>query len=427
MAITFDTGQPIERPSADAGEATALLKFLAVATVLGGLMFNLFLCFVNTKLMALRDSHAMAFELAIIAVAFFAAADRRAGLYLFIGIFVSYMIMLFAMQGVADPKAVRDVMVPVIFIALGSRVKSLALADMMMVVAAILIILFALIEYFLLENYLNYFNVLGYYISKGAVRLEETFGISRGLFISGNRPEPRTILPFLGQHRVSSVFLEPVSMGNFGVITFAWAMFRQQWAGRYFLFVAALFMVTMADARFGLFTCILIAAASPFFRIIPRTVWLVMPFLFLALIAAYGLISGTNGGPNDLSGRIAVTAHILTDLSPGVVFGFEATERFTADSGLVYTLTKFGLIGFIGLWAAYVFMPFKDPKAWQFHSMMTVYLLLIMVISNSFYSIKTGSLMWFLLGTVSAIDLPKGPPIWMTWLSNLRSDERSAT
>ena len=40
------------------------------------------------------------------------------------------------------------------------------------------------------------------------------------------RYEGRTLLPWLGEHRVSSVFLEPVSVGNFGAICFSWIVLR---------------------------------------------------------------------------------------------------------------------------------------------------------------------------------------------------------
>ena len=354
------------------------------------------------------------------------AMDRRAGLYLFLGIFVSYMLMLFALRGAADLKAVRDVLIPVIFYAMGSRLRDLRLADSLAVWSAVTVLFFALFEYFLLDLYLDWFNVLGYYISKGTVTLTESYGVTKGLFISGSRPEPRTILTFLGQHRVSSVFLEPVSMGNFGVIIFSWAMFRRGWSGRWFLFAAALGMVVLADARFGLFTCILITILAPVFKLIPRTLWLVMPFLMLAVIGAYGLATGTNGGPNDLAGRIAVTAHILTELPLPAILGVETTDQFTADSGLAYTLTKFGLFGFIGLWAVFVFMPFRNARAWEFHSMMIVYLLLIMVISNSFFSIKTGALMWFMAGTVAAVDIPAIKSFWSRLLERAQSSAGQA-
>lgn len=390
----------------------AFLRFCAISSVMGGLVFNFFLCFVNTRIMGIRDSHVMLMELAVIGTAFLVAADRRAGFYLVLGIFTSYMLFLFALRGQNDLKALRDIFIPIVFFAMGSRLCDLRLADRLAVWSAAIVLFFAFFEYFLLDIYLEWFNVLGYYISRGTVSLAESFGATKGLFISGNRPEPRTILPFLGQHRVSSVFLEPVSMGNFGAILFAWAMFRQGWSGRWFLFVAAIMMTVFADARFGLFTCLLMAVLTPFYRIIPRTVWLVMPLLFLSVIAAYGLATGTHGGDNSLSGRIEATASIISKLPVGVVLGTEVSDSFTADSGMAYTLTKFGLLGFPVLWALFVFQPLCTARAWQFHSMMVIYLMLIMVISNSFFSIKTAALMWFLTGTAAAVDLPKVRSLW---------------
>jgi putative polymerase len=391
---------------------SGFLRLCAIASVMGALVFNFFLCFANTRAMAIRDSHVMMMELAIIGTAFLAAADRRAGLYLVLGIFTTYMLFLFTLRGQNDLKALRDIFIPVIFFAMGSRLRDIKLADRLAVFSVVIVLTFAGFEYFFLDVYLEWFNVLGYYISRGTVTLAESFGATKGLFISGNRPEPRSILPFLGQHRVSSVFLEPVSMGNFGAIIFAWAMFRRGWVGRWFLFPAAIAMTVAADARFGLFTCILMGVLTPFFRIIPRTVWLVMPIFVLAVIGAYGLATGTAGGDNSFSGRIEATAAIISKLPVGVVLGVEATEGFTADSGMAYTLTKFGLIGFVALWAMFVFQPLRSARAWNLHSMMILYVALIMVISNSFFSIKTAALMWFMTGTAAAVNLPRVRSLW---------------
>lgn len=412
MALTCDTTLPPDASGDSASMVAAFIRIAAIASVLGGLTFNLFLCFVNTRVMGISDSHVMLAEMAVTGTAFLAALDRRAGLYLFLAIFLTYMLFLFALRHQNDIKAIRDVLNPVIFYALGSRLKDLKLADRLALISAIVALFFAFFEYFLLDIYLDWFNVLGYYISRGTVTLQESYGATKGLFISGNRPEPRTLLPFLGQQRVSSVFLEPVSMGNFGAILYAWGLFRAECRYRWFLIIAALTLITFADARFGLSTCIMMTVLSPFFRFIPRQVWVVMPFLFLSIFAAYGLITGTNSGPNDIAGRFASTAHIMTSLPMGVVLGYENYDEFTADSGFAYTLTKFGIWGFVGLWATFVFLPLRSARAWQFHSMMIIYLMLIMIISNSFYSVKTAALMFFLLGTAASADFPPARSLW---------------
>ncbi|MBV2183542.1 MAG: UDP-phosphate alpha N-acetylglucosaminyltransferase [Rhizobium sp.] len=385
----------------------SLRRRLATIAVIGGLTFNALLCFLNTTAMGIRESHVMLFEMVLIGCAFLAALSRRIDLYLVSAFFLSYMLLLFALRGEIDLKAVRDVLIPIGFYFMGTQVRDIRLADRLVTVSIAIVLVFGLFEYFLTELYLDFFNVLGYFIARGSLTLEETFGTTRGLFISGLRPEPRTLLSFLGQHRVSSVFLEPVSAGNFGAIVFAWALFRSDMRFRFAVMAAALATVVLADARFGFYTCILMTLMLPFYRLVAKPVWMVLPFLLLALIAIYGLATGTDGGANDIAGRFKVTAAILTRLDLSVVLGIATTDEFTADSGLAYTLTKFGLFGFVALWAALVFAPFRDAKAWSFHSMVLIYLLLLMIISNSFFSIKTAALLWFVLGTAHAIDWSK--------------------
>lgn len=388
------------------------LYLLSIVAVIGGLVNNAILCFVNTRVMAIHDSHVMIGELVFISCALIVALDRRIGLYLGFGIFLSYMLLLFALRHQFDPKPIRDILVPFAFYCAGFRLGNLRLADGIVTASVVIVVLMGMFEYFAVETFLDYFNVLGYYLSRGAVSLQDTYGHTRGLFISGLRPEPRTILPFLGQHRVSSVFLEPVSTGNFGVIVYAWALFRKNMRLRWLTMVCALAIIVIADARFGLYTCILMTLLSPFYQWIAKSIWLVLPFVILSAFAIYGLSTGTHGGPNDIAGRFQVTAYLLTQLSAAEVFGSQASDQFTADSGFAYTLLQFGLFGFIGLWALFVFAPAKTAKAWNFHSTAIIYFLLLLIISNSGYSLKTAGLFWFILGTANGFSGDEDKAQW---------------
>lgn len=401
----------------DAGStASTFHRLLIYITVLGGLTFNFALCFVNTRITPTWESYVVTSEMVLIACACLAAFDRRAGPYLFLGIFVSYMLLLFTFRGQMDAKAVRDIVIPVVFYYMGAKARDLGLADRLVAISVLIVLAFGLFEYLAVETYLDNFNVLGYYLSRGSINLGETFGQTRGLFISGLRPEPRTILSFLGQHRVASIFLEPVSTGNFGVIGYSWALFRTGMRWRIPVAIGALSVIVLADARFGLYTCVLLTVLSPFLKYVPRMVWMVLPFIMLAGVAAYGIATGTDGGDNSLGGRLKVTAHILTTLPLDVVTGVATTDQFTADSGLAYTLTKFGIGGFVALWAALVFQPVRDRRAFVYVSMVIIYLLLLMLISNSFYSIKTGALLWFIMGTATHVDLPDKPSLLRRFL-----------
>lgn len=402
FALTPGANLPIIRD----GQGDTLAR-LASFCVIGALVFNALLCLINTKVMGISDSHVMLSEMVLIGSIFIVALNRRTGLYLVLGVYISYMLFLFALRGQSDLKALRDILIPIGFYFAGHGLANLKLADRLVVASTAIVLGFGLFEYFFLDLYISFFNVIGYYLARGSVTLDQLYGQTTGLFISGMRPSARTILPFLGLQRVSSVFLEPVSVGNFGAIVYAWALFRPSMRLRWTTFAMALAIIALGDARFGLYTCVLMTLLYPFYPLIPRTVWYVLPFFMLSVLAYYGIVTGTSGGPNDIGGRFQVTAHILTELNLRVVLGAETTTQFTADSGLAYTLTKFGLFGFIGLWALFIFAPARAPKARSFHSMVIVYLMLLMIISDSLYSIKTAALLWFLLGTVNALDWPE--------------------
>jgi putative polymerase len=154
MALTYDTSLPQTSDETNS-PLVAFIRFAAIASVLGGLTFNLVLCFVNTRVMGISDSHVMLMEMAVTGTAFLAALDRRAGLYLFLAVFLTYMVLLFALRHENDIKAIRDVLNPVIFYALGSRVKDLKLADRLAMISAVIALVFAFFEYFLLDIYLD--------------------------------------------------------------------------------------------------------------------------------------------------------------------------------------------------------------------------------------------------------------------------------
>src|SRR5690606_9511460 len=131
--------------------------------------------------------------------------------------------------------------------------------------AAGIVLALALIEYFFVEAFTEYFNVASYYISRGTMEAREAMQ-SGDLFISGVRPAGiqggRNLLPFLGDHRVSSVFLEPVSMGNFGIIVFFWGLVQSKFGGQLHLGLMArgLVFVIFADSRFGAYFCLMSVA-----------------------------------------------------------------------------------------------------------------------------------------------------------------------
>jgi len=397
-------------PSDSAVYATALL--LAVV------MHHWVLCFLHGKGIPVSVARvAMAEVLIYIAcVPYLLARLSLRSLIAVFAVFGACGLLALFRGGYFDAKSARDLLIPMVFVwagrAFGQKGRSL---DRPLLVVAGVVVAIGLVQAVAADAYNRVFNTFNYYVNLGGISTASAQVAGQAVTLNGMRPEGigRTLLPqLLGAQRVASVFLEPVSMGNFGAIIYAWGLFRSDYRYRWFLIAAALAMIILADARFGLGACIVMTVLSPFFRFIPRQIWLVVPFLMLSVFAAFGLITGANPGPDDLAGRFSSTSHLITSLPAGAVLGYEAYEKFTADSGFAYTLTQFAIWGFVGLWATFVMLPCRDARGWQFHSMMIVYLLLILIISNSFYSVKTAALMFFILGTANAVRLPEVQSRW---------------
>jgi len=255
-----------------------------------------------------------------------------------------------------DPKILRDLLIPIVFFFVGRSLGCTRSADRLVTFLIIVALSFALFEWFAPGMFLHYFNVVNYYIARGTVSgldSENTFVLSSGFFNS-SRFDNRTLLPFLGDHRVSGIFLEAPSVGNFGAIVFAWVLLRDR--NNYWTFGAKLAAITaivvLADARFGLYFCIItliIYAATPYIR---ASVLFITPFLVIIALASYAAVSWEGVWDNTITGRLLYAGHILTTLDPlefygllgsNINIGVNFAVNAVNDSGYAYALIKMGL------------------------------------------------------------------------------------
>ncbi|WP_237477178.1 hypothetical protein [Lichenibacterium dinghuense] len=385
-------------PAGGAGRGGTLL------ILLGALTFNAALCLANTVAVHVTDSGVMGAEVVLILAALALALRRDPAPYLVLAVFLSYAALLMALRPLLDLKAARDFLIPITFYALGRRWSDPRLADRAALASGLVVLAFGLFEATALDTYTRFFNIAQYYVARGSAvpvdAAQSEFGTqASALFTSGIRPDARTILPFLGPHRTSSVFLEPVSMGNFGAILYLWSLCRPGMAHRRLVMALGAAAIVLADARFGLYVCAAGTGTCFIGSRLPRFVWFALPFAMLAGFAVYGFTSTAVDWSNDIGGRMLWTARLLTSLSDGAVWGLSPDKPFLSDSGYAYSLNQIGLVGVAGFWALFVFLPERNPAAWRFRCGVATYVCLLLVISDSVYSIKTGALLWFMLGS----------------------------
>ncbi|WP_407048477.1 UDP-phosphate alpha N-acetylglucosaminyltransferase [Methyloraptor flagellatus] len=399
MSATFD-GVASVRPTIGLALSARTRGRLLTLVLIGALVFNLGLCFANTNVLRVNDTMVMLAELLLIATALGVVAVAP-GLWLplVMLLFLSYMALILSLRPALDLKPIRDFLIPIVFYAAGRRSPDIALTDRVAWLCGLIVLGFGLFEYFFLDVYTKYFNVIQYYIARGTVVPTGNTSTTSTLFASGTRPDARNILPFLGPHRVSSVFLEPVSAGNFGAILYMWALFRAGMRRRWQTMAFGIAAIILSDSRFGAYACGAATGLHLFARGFPRFLWFALPFAVLLALAYHGFTSEAVRWDDNLVGRLWWTAHLVTSLDGAAVFGISPNKPFLSDSGYAYTLNDIGIVGFLAVWALFIFLPERNRDAWSFKMQTATYICLLLLVSDSPYSIKTAALLWFMVGS----------------------------
>jgi putative polymerase len=391
-----------------------------LAIVIGAMCFNLALCFANTIGVPVSNVHVIAAEMLIVSVVLVVSypSATQVHLLLFCGIVlytltVASLRVVIGTDGTIDVKIVRDLLIPITFFVLGLRVRDTRDADLVVGVAAAIVLILGVFEFVWVDGYTKVFNVAKYYIARGTMEARDALQ-SADLFVSGMRPAGaeggRNLLPFLGDHRVSSVFLEPVSTGNFGVIVFTWALVRSKFEGKIYLglMTAGLALIVLADSRFGAYLCVitLVIVMLP-----PRLVTLgmmLMPLLalFLLTFVVPVLITGSYDPQrryldNGVVGRLVLSGRMLGDFDVLNWMGLKPARVLTFDSGYAYIVSGIGALGLGMLWYLFMGIPGPNRQFYEFRNMAALYYGAILCISNSPFTIKTASLLWFLIGALS--------------------------
>jgi putative polymerase len=413
-------------------ETQATQRTLAAVVVFAAVLFNFVLCFVNTTLFGVGVNVVIAAEIALIGIALSLIWYRGYALYTILLLLAAYFFAVMLIRSEFDPKIARDLLIPIVFFFLGRYLGSFRSADRLVTLLIFVALGFALFEWLALNTYLHYFDVIHYYQARGTEQTLEADTASglyiqggdsnAGLFINGTRFGERTLLPFLGEHRVSGIFMEPVSVGNFGSVAFAWVLLRDR--SRIWIFVAKMLAIAtilvLADARFGFYLCIftvIIYLAAPIIR---PAILFFAPFLAILALVAYAGAHGQETLDNSIAGRFLSAGYTLAVLDPLQILGFRISDLFLSgyagDSGYGYALVKVGLVGLGAIWALFIYAPNPDGDTWRFKNFVAFYIVFLLTVSASLFSIKTAAPLWFLYGTLNnqnragRIDVPETLP-----------------
>lgn len=320
---------------------------------------------------------------------------------------LAWMVFTWLIRQQIDLKSARDLMIPILFISLGRCVADGEFAEDVLRRITFLVLAMAVLEVFFTTSYGVIFNTFSFYAGLGSIRESAAMFDGQTLTLNGFRPEGigRTFLSgLLGTHRASSVFLEPVSLGNFAVILLAWNL-STAWknAGLYrgLMCLVALVLIVLSDSRFGM----LMAAVLVIYRLLPQPAfaWLApaYPLLLLAGIVGVASLSLTDG--DNFAGRISLTGQALIQLNETALMGLASPLPGFGDMGYAYVITRYGVLTVVCLVVALFWIPVASDRAGRFRAMVVLYCFSSLAISGtSVFALKTAGLMWFVFGALAA-------------------------
>ncbi|MCB9985990.1 MAG: hypothetical protein H6864_09965 [Micavibrio sp.] len=390
-------------------------KLIAPSLFLGAaVVYNAILAFLNAHVMHVSQGTVVMAEGIIVLGAVAYMATKLKYLRNCQPIFLFQLVMLAIFLGVTllseflNIKAFRDIFLITTFTLLGTLTNEKSMIRLYTVLAAITLAVL-LLEAFATETYAMIFNPASYY---GATRgLENPDFNDTGIFLNAMSFEGRFTLGIFNiSHRLSSIFIEQVSLGNFAIIlTMFTSLFWNSMGkkARILLVVTIFMIVTTNNSRTALSLCLLFAAGHFIFPKLPRYSHLFyVPFfiLMVTFIFASNECLRADGTAflvsDDVSGRLGLAGCTLKSLDMSNIFGFESSmAKPFWDSGYVYFINSQSLFGFIIFWlfTSLLVKPDTDQSQRLNHCLNLIIFLNILT-SMSFFSIKVSAPVWFIAG-----------------------------
>ncbi|MEO8154201.1 MAG: polysaccharide polymerase [Rhizobacter sp.] len=387
-----------------AADSTRYATFLLLAVT----CHHWLLCFVHTRGFGVSVGLVALAELLIYA-ACVPLLLSRLSLRALVAVFVALGamgVLALLRGGYFDPKAARDLLIPLLFVWAGrSFAQGARSLDRPLLVVTAVITFIGLVQAVVPDLYNRFFNTFSYYVSLGGIQASSAQVVGQSVTLNGLRPEGigRTLLPqVLGAQRVASVFLEPVSLGNFAVILLAYGLAKpwREWRQAVWFVLASLLLITLADSRFGLYMIGLLVLLRLLVHGRMHMLAIIFPLLgacALLFLAAYAPASGDN-----LLGRMTTSGQYLSGFDEWNLLGLRDFATNFGDMGYAYVISRFSLMGAALAWICVFMLPLPDEPARRFRTFVSAYTTLILCVSGtSLFALKTAGVLWFVLGAMS--------------------------
>lgn len=368
--------------------------------------YNTFLAFANAHVMTMVSFHVAVTEssillglLAYVLLNLKQIPNIFPHVLFLLGIFALSLLVMLTNDGTFI-KILRDCLIMVSFLLLGTFLDSREIIKifkwLMMAVLAV-----AVIEIFFTDIYVWLFEPAKYYETTRGI---EPFQYSdSGLFRNSLGYSSRFSFNFLSSHRISSIFLEQVSLANFAMVTLIFVMgFGKMMRKREVLFfvLGCVFLIMTNDTRTGAIFALAMIPAWFIFPLLPR--WSAVTFIpGLLLISAILFYDPSLTHMTDsFSGRIGFTLYLLSDAELStLMLGNLAGVNTVADSGYAYLVYATSVFGLIMYWLYTALIVRADDAAIKRYIFsMNLFIAVNLMIGAAIFTIKIAAPLWIMVG-----------------------------
>ena len=379
-----------------------------MALLVMGVTYNFPLAILNARGVPIARNTVIGLEAVLMAAGLILALSHwRAEMtrwLLMIGAFFALSLILSQFRQTFDLKSFRDVLMFAVFIMNGMLVPWRD-ARRVIVGLHVAILLVMLIEVFFPMQYGAFVDPRAYFIATRGFTTEQLSGDSN--LFGAVRPDERYLLPWLGWNRASSLFLEPLSLGNYvSFAVLAMLMFWRDWSFRMRLFMVLSTGVILVgcDGRFAGVSAIVLVLLAPLLRRLPA----VSAIFYLPAAVLAGRIASRvlqwSPATDDFSGRVARGMKQLFKLDWYDLWGFSVPTPALADSGIAYLVMSQSLAGVVMLQMFLYLQPeMQRPEQRLYLHGTALTFALSIIVSISMLSIKTAGYYWFVMGMVMVL------------------------
>jgi len=396
-------------PAAHSLTTPQLSPLLVLALVAGAVIYNAVLAWLTARGVWIGSRHVIAAEFLVLAATSLTLLvwGRRSddGIPLLFASFFIVGSLLISMGSQAlYPEMARNAVIAALFLMLGMRAGPAALR-LCFAIAAAVVAAGLMLEIADARAYVDLFEPARYYqLTRGSEPLEWVDGLYR----NASGFEGRFAIANIIDHRASSIFLEPVSLGNFGVVligfvTCFWERLKRIEKVAYVALAILILLTTNSRILLGFMAlCPLIYFVAP--RASRNRRLVILPAVLAVAVLVY--FTGPEIYADNLTGRIGKAVHNLTELGVPGLFGAspELASGFS-DSGFAFVIAASSAFGLMVLWL-FISLVVPEQNVLQRRAglFLCFYVALSLLISGtSVFSIKVAALLWLLMGVAAAL------------------------